>query len=135
MKQLNLIETAFFLKKVDIFSDLDLDFLLSIADKVHQDEYDKGETVFTKGQVGNSLYLIAKGSVLSTKKTPQETLQTGDFFGDEALFNEQPRSYTATCSSDAILLILSRSNLMSIISECPNVAVRLLKHYTEILHA
>ncbi|MEL7431051.1 MAG: cyclic nucleotide-binding domain-containing protein [Chlamydiota bacterium] len=135
MKQLTLIEKAFFLKKVKIFEDLDLDFLLSISDKVHQDEYDKNEPVFLEKQIGHSLYLIAKGSVELIKGAVRRRhLKVGDFFGDESLFNERPRAYAAACTTDTLLLILSRSDLMSIISECPNVAVQLLKHYTEIFH-
>ena len=133
MKQLNLIEKAFFLKKVSIFQDLDLDFLLAISDKVHQDIYDKGEVVFSQGQIGNTFYLVAKGEVSLTNPSHVKTVKTRDFFGDESLFNENPRAYKAICDTDSILLFLSRSDFMSILSECPNVAVALLKHYTEIL--
>lgn len=133
MKQLNLIEKAFFLKKVSIFQDLDLDFLLAISDKVHQDIYDKGEVVFSEGQIGNTLYLVAKGEVSLTNPSHSKTVKAEDFFGDESLFNEKPRTYKAICDTDSILLFLSRSDFMSILSECPNVAVALLKHYTEIL--
>ncbi len=38
MKQLSLIERAFFLKKVRLFSELDLDSLLAVAEKLHHDE-------------------------------------------------------------------------------------------------
>ena len=46
----SLIEKAFFLKKMRLFSDLDLEILLAIAEKLHEDDYDKEEKVFTPGR-------------------------------------------------------------------------------------
>ncbi|MBI3901027.1 MAG: cyclic nucleotide-binding domain-containing protein, partial [Chlamydiia bacterium] len=127
----SLIEKAFFLKKVRIFNDLDLELLLAIAEKLHEDDYDAGEKIFTPGQVANRIYLIEKGvvQIFDTTLHLQAELLVGDYFGDESLFNEQSRSYSAICKSDALFLTLSRSHLLSIISECPSVAVSLLQTY------
>ncbi len=135
MKQLSLIEKAFFLKRTRIFNDLDLDLLLAIADKVSQDLYDKDETIFSVNQVANRMYLIAQGAVKITdsKGLILSELTAPEFFGDEALFNEKPRSYNAVCKTDALLLTLSRSNLMTILSECPSVATALLQCYAHPL--
>jgi CRP-like cAMP-binding protein len=133
MKQLSLIERAFFLKKVRLFSELDLDSLLAIAEKLHHDDYDANEKIFTPGQVANRIYLIAHGTVqiFDEKARPLADVSSGDFFGDESLFNEQPRTYSAVCKTDCLFLTLSRSHLLSIISECPAVAVVLLQAYSQ----
>jgi CRP/FNR family cyclic AMP-dependent transcriptional regulator len=131
----SLIEKAFFLKKMRLFSDLDLEVLLAIAEKLHEDDYDKDEKVFTSGQVANRIYLIASGSVqiFDEQRRLLTELSAGDYFGDESLFNEQPRSYTAICKADTLFLTLSRSHLLSVISECPSVAVTLLQAYSQQL--
>ena len=59
----SLIEKAFFLKKVRLFSELGLELLLTIAEKLHEDDYDANEKIFHTGQVANRIYLIAKGVV------------------------------------------------------------------------
>ncbi len=135
MKPLSLIEKAFFLKKVKPFSELDLDLLLAIAEKLYYDEYDANERVFSHGQAANRMYLIVRGSVEidDAKMRPLYQIGNGDFFGDESLFNEQPRSYGAICKTDTELLTVSRSHLLSIISECPSVAVSLLQCYAQQL--
>ena len=135
MKQLSLIERAFFLKKVKLFSELDLDSLLAIAEKLHHDDYDTNEKVFMPGQVANRIYLIAQGTVqiLDEKARPLIQLSGSDFFGDESLFNEQSRTYSAICKTDCLFLTLSRSHLLSIISECPAVAIVLLQAYAQQL--
>ena len=135
MKQLSLIEKAFFLKKIRIFNDLDLDLLLAIADKMSQDLYDKDEKVFNINQVANRMYLIAQGTVkiMDADGVVFAELPAPDFFGDEALFNEKPRAYSVICKSDCLILTLSRSHLMTIISECPSVATSLLQCYSHPL--
>lgn len=130
----SLIEKAFFLKKSKLFSPLDLEILLAIAEKLYEDDYDKNETVFAPGQVANRVYIIYTGSVdISLGDIKLKKLTTGDFFGDESLFNDQSRGYTAICNQDTLLLTLSRSHLLSIITECPSVAVTLLQYYSQKL--
>jgi CRP/FNR family cyclic AMP-dependent transcriptional regulator len=135
MKALSLIEKAFFLKKVRLFSALDLELLLAVADKLHHDEYDRNEKIFSHNQIANRMYFIVHGTVqiLDEKMRPVCDLTATDFFGDESLFNDLPRSYSAICTSDAHLLFLSRSHLLSVISECPSVAVSLLQDYAQSL--
>ncbi|HSX10398.1 MAG TPA: cyclic nucleotide-binding domain-containing protein [Chlamydiales bacterium] len=131
----SLIEKAFFLKKMRLFCELDLEILLAIAEKLYEDDYEKDEKVFTPGQVANRIYLIAEGTVQiqnEQRKTISE-LNAGDYFGDESLFNEQPRTYAAICKTDALFYTISRSHLLSIISECPSVAVTLLQSYSQLL--
>ena len=129
----SLIEKAFFLKRVRLFSDLELELLLAIAEKLHEDDYDEGEKIFTPGQVANRIYFLEEGTVHICDEwlKPISELRPPDYFGDESLFNEQPRSYAAICKTDALLLTLSRSHLLSMISECPSVAVALLQTYAQ----
>jgi CRP-like cAMP-binding protein len=135
MKPFSLIEKTFFLKKIRLFAELDFELLLSIAEKMHDDDYDANEKVFTAGQVANRIYFIAHGTVELTdsKMRPLGELSVGDCFGDESLFNDTPRAYAAVCKTDALLLTLSRSHLLSIISECPSIAVSLLQSYSQAL--
>lgn len=131
----SLIEKAFFLKKTRLFSDLDLEILLAIAEKLHEDEYDREEKVFIPGQVANRIYLVVWGvvQVFDANRRPLCELGPGDYFGDESLFNELPRGYAVLCKADTLFFTLSRSHLLSIISECPSVAVTLLHAYSQHL--
>ncbi len=131
----SLIEKAFFLKKIRLFNELELELLLAIAEKLHEDDYDADEKIFSTGQVANRIYFIVEGQVeiLDEKSRVLAKLNNGHYFGDESLFNEQPRAYAAICKTDTILLSLSRSHLLSIISECPSVAVALLQSYAKQL--
>lgn len=131
----SLIEKAFFLKKIRLFNELELELLLAIAEKLHEDDYDAGEKIFSVEQVANRIYFLVQGNVeiFDEKGRLLTSVTSGYYFGDESLFNEQPRAYSAICKVDTLLLSLSRSHLLSIISECPSVAIALLQSYSQKL--
>jgi len=133
MKQLSLVEKAFFLKKTALFNTLDLDLLIAIADKTNEDTYDAKEIVFEKDQRANRLYIIVSGrvNVLNDKEEKIAELKEEECFGDEALFNDTPRTYSIVCETSSFFLTLAKSHLMTIISECPSVAISLLQYYTK----
>lgn len=133
MKELTLIETAFLLKKTDLFQELDLDMLVSIADKAHQDIYYKNEKVFTTEQNAYRFYIIAKGSVdiYYPSQIPVVSLKENDCFGEESLFNDELRAYDAICSSETLFITLSKPLLMNVISEAPQVALALLEKFSK----
>lgn len=134
MKKITLIDKAFTLKRTPIFSNLDLDLLLTIADKLGFVIFEPDETIFINGEEAHRLYFIYKGEVeiKDSKKRRYVNLFPGDFFGEEALFNEKQREYEAVAKTETQLLTLSRTNLLTIISECPSVAIELLQVYTTL---
>ncbi len=130
MTQLNLIDKAFLLKKTELFGSLDLDLLLTLSDKMELRHYNDEDLIFRKGQDANQMYLVVSGEVEIDRDVHPELLRTGEFFGDEAVFNEKPRRYTAVCRDKALLLTMTRNHLLNVIAQCPSVAIALLKKYT-----
>lgn len=127
---MNLIDKAYLLKRTRLFESLDLDELLPIADKLSQAHFDAGKVIFSKNDQALRMFFIAKGSVELEAGSVVTTLDAIDFFGDESIFSNEPRAYTARSKTETVLLSISRTNLMTIISECPSVAVGLLHVYS-----
>ncbi len=133
MKQLTLIDKAFLLKRTAPFSALDFDLLLTISDKLGLVVFNQGEFIFEINEEANRMYFIVKGEVqIQLSQKILHTLTNNDFFGEEALFNNKVRSYSAYSSLETYILTLSRSNLYAIISECPTVAIGFLQVYTSL---
>lgn len=120
--KIGLIDKAFLLKKTPLFQNVDLDSIIAAADKLGLADWDPNEVIFNEGDEATRMYFIAKGEV----DCGGQRLSTPDFFGDEALFNDRPRAYRAKAVTDTLLLTLSKTNLLTIISECPQVAIGLL---------
>ncbi|MFA5250574.1 MAG: cyclic nucleotide-binding domain-containing protein [Parachlamydiales bacterium] len=133
MKELSLIEKAFFLKKVPLFEELDLDLLVAISDKMHQDFFDAKDKIFEVNGKASRMYFIVQGEIelLDKENQPFQILSATNFFGDEALFAGSQREYQARCLKETLLLTLSKTNLFNVISECPSIAIALLSHYAQ----
>jgi CRP/FNR family transcriptional regulator, cyclic AMP receptor protein len=134
MSKLTLIDKAFFLKRTALFGTLDLELLLAIADKLKIVTFESGEKIFGYNEEAVRIYFIVKGTVeiLDRQNILLNTLDNEEFFGDESIFNEKPRGYQAISKTYTQLLALSRTNLLTIISECPSVAVGLLQAYSSM---
>ena len=78
--------------------------------------YERGAVVFHQGEPGNSMYIIQSGAVeVSQCQGKQDVvltlLERGDFFGEMAQIDQQPRSATVRAIHRARLLPLTRSSI------------------------
>jgi CRP-like cAMP-binding protein len=92
----------------------------------------KGQPVFLQGDPGDEMYLLLEGRIrictesLSGREITLDLLKGGDFFGEMALLDGEPRSATAVAELAGQLLVLRRSDFQSFLKACPNAAVSLL---------
>lgn len=135
MNKLSLIDKTFLLKRTPLFRTLTLEMLLPIADKLIQVSFDKNDIIFDKGDDAHRMYFIIQG-VVEIRDTTGKCLcklEKDAFFGDEALFTDTKRAYTALSSTDTEILTLSQTNLFTIISEYPSVALGFLSVFASSL--
>ncbi len=109
------------LKKLPIFCGLSDRDLAVIAPILKTVSYSSGEDVIHEGEIGDSLYIITKGSVEVFKPDSDNeeislgVLPEGSYFGELSLFDEHPRSATVRTLEDTLFLILSRSDLNGVL--------------------
>lgn len=94
----------------------------------------KGEVIFYRDDPGESLFLIAGGSVRIYLPSPQGTdltlavLGPGDFFGDLALLDGRgPRSASAMALRDTETLVVDRADFLNVIRSRPEAAILVLE--------
>jgi len=103
-----------FLDKIHLFNGLDQTQLGGIAGKLTEKEVSAGAVIFKRGDKPDGFYLIYKGRVKVTMPTPEKgerqiaTLTAGDYFGEEALFENRNRSATITAVDACVLLFVAR---------------------------
>ena len=92
-----------------LFEGIAAGLLEKIAPDVHIVELETGEVIFREGDPGDLLYLVGGGSVKISKTGrggQQETLgfiRSGNFFGEMALLDGEPRSAMATAAEPTLL--------------------------------
>jgi F420-non-reducing hydrogenase small subunit len=109
---------------------------MSKAEEVFGKVYERDSVVFRQGDPGDSMYVIQSGAVeISQVQDNREVvialLEKGDFFGEMALIDSQPRSSTVRAICRTRLLPLTRNSLLERLSHDPGVILHLLKALSE----
>ena len=103
------IERVILLKGVDMFSRTSEDVLAEIAAVLEEVEAPKGQVIFEKGEMGDSLYIIVNGRVrVHDGDTTIGELGEKDIFGELALLDPEPRFATISALTDVRLFRLDR---------------------------
>ena len=105
------------LKHIAVLCAMDSDALASLATALEEKEYADGQTVFSEGDPGDSMYFILKGCIRIEKRAQATTavhkvlavLEPGDYFGEMALLDQKPRSASAVAAGDATIFRLSKA--------------------------
>ncbi len=87
--------------------------MVNKGDDLFGSVYKRGEVVFSQDDRGDTMYIIQSGAVEVSQRQGDKTvvlalLDQGDFFGEMALIDDEPRSATVTALRRTRLLALSR---------------------------
>ncbi|MFA5859531.1 MAG: cyclic nucleotide-binding domain-containing protein [Elusimicrobiota bacterium] len=124
---LSMMEKVLFLKKVSLFSELNSDILIAIAEVAEERDWNEKEVIFRENESGDTLYLIVFGEV-EISITPQNSqkrvlniAKSTEIFGEMSLFDSSPRSATAIAAKPVKLLALRKNQFRDLISEYPEI--------------
>lgn len=120
------------LSAVPLFKLLDATERTGLMKVLDRRECEVGETLFSFGEPGDSLYIVAEGTVeLSVRDTAGTRIvlaecRRGDFFGELSLLDGGARTATATAVTRCELLELDRDDLIRFLRAHPDAALDLL---------
>jgi CRP-like cAMP-binding protein len=112
-----------FFRKFTLFAELDDRELASIAAVAKPRRHAKDDVVFHADESGDIFCLIREGRVKVTMISPEgkeiilSMLGPGDFFGEMALLDDEPRSATVVATEPLELMTIWRSDFLQILSE------------------
>ncbi len=114
------------LKDIGIFSDLNYSSLKELGRKFDKHIFSRNENIFSEGDNGSSLMLIASGRVRITQvdnggnEEALIILDKGDVFGEISLFDDMPRSATAVAHTDVIIYEIERKRFIEFVQSNPS---------------
>ena len=124
---LSLVEKVLALKAASLFRQTPDAVLADVAERVDEVSFGAGETVFEKGDRGDSLYIIVSGRVQVTDGGRLlNELGEGAIFGELALLEPAPRSATVRAAESAHLLQLDEAHFRLVLAERPEVAAAII---------
>ena len=94
--------------------------------------FKKGTVLFQEGDEGEEMYIVQSGRVAIKKKVKEgdatlAVLEKGDFFGEMAILERQPRSASAEMLEDGDLIVIAGEIFGDMIKANPEIAVRMLR--------
>jgi CRP-like cAMP-binding protein len=102
----------------------------------HVREYKLNEAVFKKLSPGEGMYIVIEGAIEISEpdsKVIFANLNSGDFFGELALLDEEPRSATAIATEEARLIGFFRTDMLVLMKRYPDLGNKILLNLSRVL--
>jgi CRP-like cAMP-binding protein len=111
-----------FLDKIHLFNSLKEAELSGIAATLEERNLPADTLIFERGAKPDGFYMIFKGKVKITRPSERgedflASLVVGDYFGEEALFENRTRSASIRTVEDSVILFLSRENFNALLNK------------------
>lgn len=129
------------LREVTLFSLLNPVDLGQVAQLVAERTVPDGKVIFTEGDFGTSMFVIASGSVRIVKDVMRDeqrelaTLGRGTVFGEMALIEGHTRSASAVASGEVRLLEINRQSIEELARQNPAAGFRIMQEIARVLSA
>lgn len=120
------------LSDVSLFAELPESDIEALSKLATIKTYPKNTIIISEGDYSDSLYGVLSGKVkvyLSDDEGKEiiiNMLGTGDYFGELALIDEEPRSASVMTTEESKLAVLSKSAFESVMESHPQIALRVI---------
>jgi CRP/FNR family transcriptional regulator/CRP/FNR family cyclic AMP-dependent transcriptional regulator len=124
------------LRAVPIFSELTDQDITSLARHAIRRRYPKDAVIFFENEEGDFFFMILEGRIKVTilgddgREVILSMLGQGDFFGEMALLDNEPRSATAIAVEESELLSLHRNDFQAVLSDNRSIMGALIRILT-----
>jgi CRP/FNR family transcriptional regulator, cyclic AMP receptor protein len=132
---------ASFFRKFVLFAELDERELASVAAVAKPRHYAKDDVIFHAEETGDVFCLIREGRVKVAMTSPEgkeiilSTLGPGDFFGEMALLDNEPRSATVIATEPLELVTIWRSDFLQILADNFSISRKVLAEISRRLRS
>jgi CRP-like cAMP-binding protein len=133
-------ETLFeVLQRIPIFQDFTRREFAKIEDILHHRSFAVEEAIVREGEKGVGMYIILTGQVqiLHTGDQGQPirlaTLGPGDFFGEQALLDESPRTASAVAVEPCQAIGFFRPDMLELIDRNPRMGLKVIMRLSQMI--
>ncbi|MEI7548229.1 MAG: cyclic nucleotide-binding domain-containing protein [Actinomycetota bacterium] len=116
------------LRNVGLFSRCTEYELKVVARNCTMRESAPGDRIISLGDEGDQMYLLLSGTAdASVEGKVLHTFNAGDYFGELAVLRPAPRTSDVTATSQGLLAVLGRNEMMLLLDSIPGVAKSMLQ--------
>ncbi len=124
------------LEKSKLFCGLSSEELRSIEKIAEIKTFQAGEVLFKEGDPGDGMYVIIRGRVQIATIVGQEQQRVlslfgpGEFFGEMAVLDNEPRSASASAKDESELVFIPRAAMLERLGNSPQLAFSLVREFS-----
>jgi len=129
-------QKAEWLARVPLFSGISSESMTHLAEVAGEVDFPAGSWIVRQGQIGTGLYVILSGKARVIRGSDElAELREGEFFGELAVIDQQPRMASVQAETDTVCLALASWDLLSLLEHDPALSLNLIRGLTERLRA
>jgi CRP-like cAMP-binding protein len=125
-------EKAGALAHVPLFEGISFESMTRLAAVTGEQDFAAGQFIVRQGQIGTGLYIVVNGTVRVLRGSDQlAELGPGDFFGELAVIDQQPRNASVQAISDTRCLALASWDLLQLLQNDTALSLNLIRGLVE----
>lgn len=129
---LSLMDRILFFKRVPLFAALSPADLKQVAAVAQEEVFADGEVIAEQGEQGDFMFVIVSGEVrvcIESNGAEKELARrrTGEFVGELAIVNREPRNATLIASGDVRALSIDTKSFEGLVRERPEVSLVIIQ--------
>lgn len=122
------LEKTILLKSVMMFKDIDAREIYHIAQITEEEHFKADQPLFHEGDPGDCLYIVVSGRVRIHKGSQElAVFQKGDTLGEMAIFDDLPRSASATALEETAVLKISQAKFFELMATRMEIMQAIIK--------
>ena len=124
----NPTELLLFLSKIDLFHFFSSEELAAFLEKAKEVRVAKGVVLFHEGEPGQDMYIVLQGMVKVFRGNRViDVIKPGDYFGEMAIIENQPRSASVAALEESLLLQVPLAVFREYFSRQPKSLVAMMR--------
>lgn len=129
---LSLMERILFFRRVPLFAALSPSDLKQVAAIAQEESFSDGVTIASEGEAGDVMFIIVSGEVSVISRRDQKEVEiarrkAGEYVGEMALINKEPRSATLTSVGNVRALCIDQKSFESLLRDRPDVSLAVIQ--------
>jgi CRP-like cAMP-binding protein len=121
------------LAEIPLFASLSRRQLGKIADAASAKRYAPHSVLVLKGKPAEAFYVVLDGRVRVAAQGRKVELGSGDFFGEMALIDGEPRSASVVAIAEVYALTIPRAKFLKVLESEPKIALAIMATLTRRL--